>query len=153
MSVESAAIELLAALGRYQLEIEKCTVDFWLCYDFGDESEAYSFLDLHDSDEVWQRVGVSKTIRIPVSMDPYLENEIQFRLTLAFSKSGCNVESRISAHLDERMGRWEPGSHVLYRKLSEGLSFAAALEIAPRHIEALYYETPEIPESLGLSRR
>lgn len=150
--MESVAIELLAALGRYRRKIDKSTVDLTLCYDFGDGSDIYPFLDLNSGDEVWQRVRVSDTIRIPISQDPFLDNEIRFDLTLAFSKSGCYVESCVSAHLDGRMGRWEPGSHVLYRKLSEGLSFAAALEIAPRHIEALYV-IPDFPESLGLSRR
>lgn len=151
MNVESVAIELLAALGRYRREIEKSTVYLKLCYDFGDGSDIYPFLDVNIGDEVWQRVRVSDTIRIPISQDLFLSNEIHFDLTLAFSKSGCYVESCVSAHLDGRMGRWEPGSHVLYRKLSEGLSFAAALEIAPRHIEALY-AIPDFPESLGLSR-
>lgn len=151
MSVESAAIELLAALGQYQLAMERYAVNLKLWYDFGDESDLYPFLDLHSSDEVWQRVRVSDTIRIPISQDLFLNNEIGINLTLAFSKSGCYVESYVSAHLEGRMGRWEPGSHVLYRKLSEGLSFAAALEIAPRHIEALYV-IPDFPESLGVSR-
>ncbi|MGC4892040.1 hypothetical protein [Micromonospora sp. DT227] len=146
------ASDVVASLARCDRELGDFATGVKLDYDFGPDSELYPHLVLRAEQDGAQQADIRKTIRMPISLRPFLSNEISIRLTLTFTSSSCDVTSSIEAHLDQPMAERGPGSHVLYRRSSTGLRLPEALRAAEAHIRDLY-QVATFPETLGLSSR
>ncbi|WFE38712.1 hypothetical protein [Micromonospora sp. WMMD998] len=149
---EAVASDVVASLGRCDRELGDFATGVTLDYDFGPDSGLYPHLILSTEQDGVQQADIRKTIRMPISLHPFLSNEISIRLTLGFTPSACRVTSVIEVHLDQPMGTFAAGSHILYHRASEGLPLAEALRAAEAHVRDLY-RVATFPETLGLPAR
>ncbi|MEV4820625.1 hypothetical protein [Micromonospora sp. NPDC049274] len=151
MTPESVAVDVVAALSHCDRALGDYATTIKLDYDFGPDSELYPHL-VFEPQGSGAQADIRKTIRMPISLRPFLSNEIGIQIMLTFTKMSCEVASSVEAHLDRAMAGWEPGVHVLYRKVSEGLRLAELSETVDAHILDLY-RLPTFPKSLGIRPR
>ncbi|WBB70629.1 hypothetical protein [Micromonospora sp. WMMD812] len=95
-------------------------------------------------------MDIRSSLEVSSSINAGQSNVFVVRLVLTFRIDEVRVASLVEAHLDESVGRFEPGSHVLYERRSDGLDVEEAMTAAKSHIDSLY-GIEDYPVTLGLA--
>ncbi|MGC5330498.1 hypothetical protein [Micromonospora sp. DT62] len=142
---------LIAVVHQCQLSIAEYGRHIWLKYDFGANAEHLPYLTTEVETER-SSVDIRSYLQASSAANADLPNVFVVRLVLTFEADEARVESFVEAHLEDQLGRFGPGSHVLYERRSEGLGFDEAMTVAASHVDALY-DTDDYPPLLGMTAR
>ncbi|CAM5410539.1 hypothetical protein [Streptomyces aurantiogriseus] len=150
MSARQQVSAFLLDIDRYQKQLADFTLDLFVAFPFGEEATLVHQILIDSRNGL--RVTLYHSIRIPDPDYAYEPGEFDFTATLAFSESGCDIETLIGASLECAVGAAAPGAYTIHRTRDSRLELDEALNTLGRRVDEMC-EIRDAPERIGFVRR